>query len=98
MAILKSEAPDPEEFVRKQISNHVGRDVYDLDDQTIISGSVVVDIMEALDEVIQPKKPANTDSLRLDARYTMAQCISIVRFRINGQCKVGPAAEWLLDD
>lgn len=91
MAISKSEAPNPEEFVRQQISNHVGHDVYDLDDKTAISGIVVRSIMEALDEVIQPFRPINTTSLRAEASYTLSQCIWAVQCRINGQCKADPS-------
>ncbi len=93
MAISKSEAPDPEEFVRDQISNHVGHDVYDLDDKTAISGTVVRSIMEALDRKILPTKPVNLSCVEFCGSYTLSSCIEFVRARIKSKCSSGPSKE-----
>lgn len=82
----KSEAPDPEVFVREQISRHMGCEITGLDDPTIVRGGVLRNIMTALERKIGYLEPANLLSSRLDGRYTVKQCVRIVRASISCSC------------
>lgn len=93
MTILRSEAPDPERFVRQQLAEHVGRDVENMDEETKITGTVMGKILEALEVRIETGKEDNISNIHFSSGYTLKQCISFAEDRIKSQCPTKPSTE-----